>query len=125
MKSRTVNISLIVLLSTAFVVLGVFCCCFEKACAETMQTGKQQCCPLSGNKKVPESRQECKCRITQKFLIAEKSEPSWPTHVVLADTLQRISTLLLPDIQTISLADHHTLFSSDPPIYIRNSVYRL
>jgi hypothetical protein len=125
MRKKINKIVLVFPLSIALFFSGVFCCCVNTAVAETIKAQEHSCCPLPKSERVPEHKEECECHIAIKSVAAKRAEFLRPDYKVLVCGFQNLSILPVPDVALDQLSSVYLPCSVDPPIYIRNSVYRL
>jgi len=126
------KISLIAALSGALVISSVFCCCMARAdmYAAGHQMAAQQghenpCCPLPAVDKNTDDSSECQCHIILKSVIIKNIEIQKQSDVFLAEIIVEPLSLIRGYGEAIDPYPNVTFLSSDPPIFIKNSVYRL
>ena len=129
MGRNVIKISFLAFLTLALVCANVFCCCIAEA-SETAVSHQEHmdtrtCCPRADTAESGEQEDECLC---QSQIRSAKPKPvNFDTQPEF--NRERISKQNdSPAAARAVVFWHHAAresFSSDPPLYIKNSVYRI
>jgi len=124
MSKQVLKVSGICILSFFVVVASTFCCCIQELYAQPIKENAHQCC-LGKTQQTPiADHRDCDCQDSLKVLAVKKFVMvTWDlqtaTHLFIYPRV-----MMVFERKPVAVEERAHCFSSDPPIYILNSVYR-
>ena len=130
MKRRIFTASFISVLAFGLIVSTTFCCCFSGEAHAgvnlpiNLEVEEEPCCPESSKESSHANDDECECDFLMTSITVEKDTFKIAEKICFTE-IQPASFQSVVQIVSKDMRQCNLLLSSDPPIFIKNSVYRL